>query len=126
MQVERCDAGAASPFLREVPGRCEVLQWHGAEVQRLPPGGQALMRSPRCAVQAMSVGPRAFSMQFHVEITAHTVPEWRAIPAYASALAQSLGPDGARTLEQDARERLPAFNALARQIYGNWRAACGL
>lgn len=126
MPVARCDEGAPSPFLKDIPPTLEVLQWHGAEVSRLPPDGRALMRSPRCAVQAMSVGSRAFSMQFHLEITAETVPQWRAIPAYRAALEQSLGPDGAQTLERAASSALPQFNAYARRVYLNWREACGL
>lgn len=126
MPVERCDAPMPSPFLQGMPQTLDVLQWHGAEITRLPPDGRALMRSPRCAVQAMSVGPRAFSMQFHLEITQETVPQWRAIPEYRRALEQSLGSDGAQTLERAAAVALPAFNQLARRLYVNWREACGL
>lgn len=126
MPVERCDADAASPFLAGMPSTLQVLQWHGAEVQRLPPGGRALMHSPRCAVQAMSVGERAFSMQFHLEITDETVPQWRAIPEYRAALEQHLGPEGAITLEREAAACVPAFNQWAHHLYRNWRAACGL
>lgn len=125
MAVERCESAAGSPFLQGVPASCQVLQWHSAEVLALPPGAQALLRSPRCAVQAMSVGEHAFSMQFHVEITAETVPQWHAIPEYRQALERSLGVSGAQTLQASARDHLADFNALARRFYDNWRSACG-
>jgi GMP synthase-like glutamine amidotransferase len=84
-----------------------------------------LASSPRCAVQALSVGRRAFSMQFHIEITPSTVPEWNAIPAYRAALEKSLGADGAIGLEAAAGQRIGEFNGLAERIYRNWRQAAG-
>ena len=73
----------------------------------------------------MSVGTHAFSMQFHVEITAGTVPDWEAIPAYRAALERSLGVGGAARLRADAAARLEAFNALAALFYANWCRATG-
>ncbi len=121
--VERTER--SSPFLDGVPARFEVLQWHGAEVARAPQDAQVLARSPQCAVQAMSVGARAFSMQFHVEITPDTVPDWQAIPAYCAALERSLGVGGDERLRAEAAARLDDFNALAMRLYANWRRATG-
>jgi len=39
VEVALTDAGRADPLMRGLPDRLEVLQWHGAEVKRLPPGG---------------------------------------------------------------------------------------
>ncbi len=121
-----CAAGADSPFLAAVPAAFDVMQWHSAEVTRVPDGARVLASSPACGVQAMSVGRRAFSMQFHVEITAETVPQWHAIPEYRAALDQSLGPAGAARLEAEAAGRIAEFNARAAVLYRNWCAACGL
>jgi hypothetical protein len=71
----------------------------------------------------MSVGGRAFSMQFRIEITPSTVPEWNAVPAYRAALERSLGADGAVGLQDEAGRRIAEFNALADRIYRNWRRA---
>lgn len=119
------DADHDSPFLRGLPPAPEVLQWHGAEVSAAPPAARVLAHSPRCAVQAMSIGTHAFSMQFHVEITDTTVTDWAAIPAYAAALARALGEDGAAALFAEATRRMPEFNACARQLYANWAKATG-
>lgn len=115
-----------SPFLHGVAPSFEVLQWHSAEVQRVPHDALVLAASPLCAVQAMSVGARAFSIQFHVEVTADTVPDWQAIPEYRMALERSLGPDGAATLRAATATRLAAFNDLAGRFYANWCRATGL
>jgi GMP synthase-like glutamine amidotransferase len=126
MPVERNEPIAESALLAGVPARFQVLQWHSAEVLSLPAAARCLLRSERCAVQAMSVGEHAFSMQFHVEITGETVPQWNAIPEYRQALARSLGAQGAASLTLLAQAHLPAFNALARRLYSNWRKASGL
>lgn len=118
--------GAASPFLRGFPSSFEVLQWHSAEIRRAPPGARVLASSPRCGIQAMSIGRRAFSMQFHLEVTARTVPEWNAVPAYRDALVKALGEQGAGTLEAATAGRLDTLNALAGRLYANWREAAGL
>jgi GMP synthase-like glutamine amidotransferase len=125
LPVERTPQALDCPFMQEMPTRFDVMQWHSAEITRLPPGARVLASSPRCAVQALSVGRRAFSMQFHIEITPSTVPEWNAIPAYRAALEKSLGADGAIGLEAAAGERIGEFNGLAERIYRNWRQAAG-
>jgi len=125
MPVARSPQAMDCPFLQDLPPGFDVMQWHSAEITRLPQGARVLASSPRCAVQAMSVGRRAFSMQFHIEITPSTVPEWNAIPAYRAALEKCLGVDGASGLETAAGRRIGEFNAHAERIYRNWRKAAG-
>jgi GMP synthase-like glutamine amidotransferase len=79
-EVGLTEDGAAGVFLDALPERFECLQWHSAEVTRMPPGAECLAASPDCAVQAMKWGPRAYSLQFHVEIEADTVSNWADIP----------------------------------------------
>ncbi|MSQ67802.1 MAG: type 1 glutamine amidotransferase [Gammaproteobacteria bacterium] len=126
LPVQRTVMGCASPYFAGLDADFEVLQWHSAEVTQLPRGAACLASSPRCAVQAMSVGQRAFSMQFHVEISPTTVTEWSAIPAYRLALERSLGVGGAVALDRASQAQAVSFNALARRIYENWRTTCGL
>jgi len=114
-------AGLAHPFFAGVEPRIESLQWHGAEVQRAPDDAVVLACSPDCAVQALAVGKRAFSFQFHVEVEPTTVDDWAAIPAYQESLTRVLGIDGARDLRASAAAHMPRFNAVARMLYDNWR-----
>ncbi len=44
--VALTEAGRADPLMRGLPDRLEVLQWHGAEVKRLPPAAVTLVRQP--------------------------------------------------------------------------------
>lgn len=107
--------GRADRLFSGLPATMTTLQWHGAEVTALPPGGVALAANSACAVQAMRVGRRAWGVQYHVEITPHTVADWQAIPAYRASLARALGP-AAAGLEDAVAPHLPAFRSVAEQI----------
>ena len=48
---------------------------------------QALVR----VVQALRWGPRAYGVQFHLEVEADTVDSWNEIPEYAAAIEMALG-----------------------------------
>ena len=97
----------------------QAFQWHGAEVQALPPGATILAANAACPVQALRVGRRAWGIQFHVEMTATTVAEWAAVPEYAASLRAAMGATRAAGLGAELAPQLPAFNALARQIDAN-------
>lgn len=120
MSVALTEAGTRSPFLLGVPAEIPCFQWHSAEVTAAPEGSEVLASSPACAINALSYGPCAFSIQFHVEITASTVSEWGAVPEYRRALEQALGEGALARLEHDAAAELPSLNAIARQLYSNF------
>jgi GMP synthase-like glutamine amidotransferase len=108
-------AGIAST---EAPIDC--LQWHGAAVLDPPNGATVLAHSPLCAVQAMRVGRHAWGIQFHVEVTEETVPQWSAVPEYRAALERTLGVGAAERLQQETRAKMPVMAAGARRLYDNF------
>ena len=120
MEVQLTEEGAGGVFLDGIPERFNALQWHGAEVQKLPAGASVLATSPLCAVQAMKWGPRAFSVQFHVELESDTVPGWNTIPTYRDALENALGAGAATKLAADCDAQMSVMNANAERIYINW------
>lgn len=120
MDVILTEAGASGVMFDGIPERFPCLQWHSAEVTRLPEGAQCLATSPACAVQAMKWGTRAHSVQFHVEVEKNTVANWAGVPEYAAALERALGTEGAAQLAADVSARLPDFNAMAERLYINW------
>jgi len=126
LDIAVTEAGAASPFLEGMAKSLPCLQWHSAEVLRAPDGAEVLASSPACRVQAMSYGGHAFSMQYHVEITPDTVPEWYEIPEYRSALEENLGAGALDAFLRDADAHMAGFNRDSRQIYNNFMAANGL
>lgn len=118
--VDFTEAGRRDPFLAGFGAGMETFQWHGAEVTALPPGAEVLAFNEACAVQAFRWGPVAYGLQYHVELTAETVPEWRAIPEYAASLAAIFGPQGGERLEAEVAGRLPAFESAAARLHANF------
>ena len=72
--------------------RSHALQWHSAEVKKLPEDATVLAHSALCPIQAFRVGANAYGIQYHVELTEATVPEWGCVPAYETALNQRWAP----------------------------------
>ncbi len=126
LDIELTDDGAASPLYRGMARHGKCLQWHGAEVTRPPAGARILASSPACRVQALSVGERAFSLQYHVEITATTVGDWAAVPAYKAALEENLGADALPRFHADTKRHMAGFNRDARRLYDNFMSVAGL
>ena len=121
-EIALTEAGAADPLFSGLDRRAACLQWHGAEVTEPPPGAAVLAASPARAIQAMRVGPTAYGIQYHVELTRDTVPDWGRVPAYEQALDAVLGPGALPRLEDEAAAHLPAFNRAARRLYDNFMA----
>jgi GMP synthase-like glutamine amidotransferase len=96
-----------------------ALQWHGAEVLEVPAGSSVLASTDACPIQSFRYGDHAYGLQFHVEVTKDTVPEWAAIPEYAAALEKAMGTGGAHTLTEQVSEALPVLNQDARTMYDN-------
>ena len=110
------------PLFAGVPDPCICLQWHGAEVTVLPPNARLLATSPGCRVQGFGIGRCAYGLQFHLELTAQTVAEWGALPAYAAALEAVKGPGAMNLLQAEVDARLAALQAAARRIFSNFLA----
>lgn len=89
VQMSLTPEAGADPLFSSLPTTIEGLQWHGAQVTRLPPDSTVLAANDACRVQAFRVGPQAWGVQFHVEVGEATVAEWAAVPAYRAALEES-------------------------------------
>ena len=120
MEVELTEAGRRSPIFKGIPETHACLQWHSAEVLRAPPGAQTLAASRACAVQALGYAGHAFSIQYHIEITGDTVPQWGDVPAYEEALERAMGEGALAAFEARAAASMADLNRSARCIYDNF------
>ncbi|MBI2256287.1 MAG: type 1 glutamine amidotransferase [Proteobacteria bacterium] len=120
LDVELTAEGRSDPIFAGMVAKQKALQWHGAEVQTLPPGTVVLASSPLCPHQAMRIGRHAYGLQYHVELTSRTVPEWGDVPAYACSLDETLGSGALPRLRDEAASLMPDFNRAAKQLYDNW------
>lgn len=123
LAVDLTPAGRVDPIMQGLPPRQRALQWHGAEVTKLPRDAVLLASSPLCAIQAMRVGANAWGLQYHVELTDRTVAEWGEVPAYAAALDATFGAGALPRLDRDAAALMPEFNGVAKQLYDNFMQA---
>jgi GMP synthase-like glutamine amidotransferase len=107
--------GRADSVFGGVPEVLLGLQWHGAEVVRLPEGGVALAENDHCTVQALRVGPCAWGVQFHVEVESSTIPKWARVPEYEEALART--GSSAASLERAVEANLETMAAITHRLF---------
>jgi GMP synthase-like glutamine amidotransferase len=120
MTVDLTDAGLADPLFRGLPRTKTCLQWHGAAVLDLPPGAEVLAHSPVCPVQAMRIGACAYGLQYHVEATKDTVPEWACVPEYETSLEAVQGRGALTRFRDETARHLVGLNAAAHTLYENF------
>ena len=125
MEVELTTDGIADPVFDGMAAHQQVLQWHSVQVVKPPEGAVVLAQSPMCSNQAMRVGPRAWSMQYHVEVEPDTVRNWGAVPAYRQALEAAVGPGALDQMADDADRCLDDFTAAADRLYRNFTVVAG-
>jgi GMP synthase-like glutamine amidotransferase len=120
--VELTPVGRQDPLLDGLGSSVETLQWHGAEITRLPQGAEILASNAACPIQAFRWGRHAYGFQCHIEITASTVTDWGCVPEYKASLDQALGSQAASELAGDVLWKLPAFRRTAQQVDQNLAA----
>ncbi|MEM9129735.1 MAG: type 1 glutamine amidotransferase [Pseudomonadota bacterium] len=123
MPVNLTNEGSQGELFDGVSESFNCLQWHSAEVIRMPEGGVVLASSPACESQAMKWGSNVYSLQFHVEIEIDTVKNWSKIPEYAAALESAMGEGAVDRFDAEAAANMRDFNAMAERIYNNWLRA---
>ena len=103
------EAARTDPVFAGLPAELLTLQWHG-ETFDLPVGAVLLAASPLCPNQAFRVGPSAYGVQFHLEVSPELAREWAAVPAYRESLEATLGPGALDRLinELEANARVMA------------------
>ncbi len=120
MDIHLTEAGKSDPLFADLPEVQKSLQWHGVRVAQPPDDAVVLARSKRSKNEAMRVGDFAWSMQYHVEVEPDTVANWGQVPAYRSALENTLGADGLERLDADAATNMDAFVSNAEKLYRNF------
>lgn len=124
--VSLTDEGETHPFLRGVPNTMKVMQWHDAEVQRIPQSAKVLARSATTSVQSLAIENHAISTQFHCEFSPQTVAGWRSLPGYMKALEKELGVGAYEKLMAECLPLMPKMQRHSRQIWDNFKSVSGL
>lgn len=111
--------GLAHPMTAGVAPALRVMQWHHAEVTRLPDGAEVLASSSTTPVQIMSVGREILATQFHAELTPALVDRWAHIPQYLEWLDTALGPDAYARVRAEALPLMPAMARMSHALFTN-------
>jgi GMP synthase (glutamine-hydrolysing) len=119
LAVELGAAASSDPVLGALPASIDTLQWHG-DTFDLPDGAVLLASSPAYPHQAYRVGPLAYAVQFHVEVTEAMGEEWADVPAYAEYADRVLGPGGSDRLLEEFRVGSPLMQQHARTVFERW------
>lgn len=120
LDIELTQEGRRDRLFAGLPAQQKCLQWHSVAVMQPPEGATILARSELCGVQAMRVGAKAWSMQYHVELEADTIDNWAAVPAYRDALMTSIGQEGFDSMKARAKERMASFTDVSARLYRNF------
>lgn len=122
LDIELTEDGLSDPLMQGLGANQKCLQWHSVRVVQPPEGALVLAKSKECAVQAMRVGDKAWSLQYHVEIEEDTIENWAGIPAYHAALLKTMGPDGVAQMQSDADQHMERLLETSERLYENFMA----
>ena len=124
--VDMTAEGQAHGFMEAVPRAFDVMQWHHAEVKRVPQSASVLAASPSAAVQILAIDQHAMSTQFHCEFTPQTISGWSSLPNYIANLEKHRGEGAYPRLVAESFPLMPQMAAMTRRMYDNLVVATGL
>ena len=116
LPVQLTAAGKKDPLFQGVAGALDVFQWH-EDMFEVPAAGTLLASSPACPHQAFRVGPCAYGVQFHIEITDKSIREWS--DAYFPAGDRTFA-EKKTTMLADYQKKKDQFHDVADKIYANF------
>jgi len=114
--VEFVRTAEEEPVLRGLHQAEVVLHWHG-DTFDLPPGATLLASTLCCPHQMFRLGPRAFGVQFHVEVTAELVETW--VQEDADYVRLALGRGGAARILADTRRHIERHERMGDRLIRN-------
>jgi GMP synthase-like glutamine amidotransferase len=118
-KVELNALGIAHPMTRGLSPTLKFMQWHHAEVTRIPAGAEVLASSATTHVQIMSIGRDILATQFHGELNPALIERWAHIPQYLEWLDAALGPNGYAQVKAQSRLALAKAERASRTMFEN-------
>lgn len=111
--------GLTHPLTAGMKPKLNFMQWHHAEVKRLPAGAEVLASSRVSPVQIMALGREVVATQFHAELTPALVDRWAHIPQYLEWLTAALGDNAYERVRARALPLMPEMAAMSRRLFDN-------
>lgn len=120
LPVSRHETGAQDPVFSAMEPEGHWMQWHLAEVAEAPEGAEVMASSDACAIQAMSLGKHAVSIQFHAESSLATIEKWKDDQVTLNAMARDAHPDHYAQVLTNARALMPSTEMNATRLFNRW------
>ena len=114
------DAGRADPLFAGLPAAPLTMQWHLNAVTAMPRQAVLLATSAACAVQAYRLAPRAYGVQFHMEVDAKLVGATALFPEYIAALESQQGQGAFARMVADAAAKEETLRANGSRLFRNF------
>ena len=118
-QVDLNNAGLVHPMTAGLNASLRVMQWHHAEVTRVPDGAEVLASSATTAVQIMAVGQDILATQFHSELKPTLIERWAHIPQYLEWLDAAMGPHAYERVLAESNLAMPIVEQMGRTLFSN-------
>jgi len=118
-EVQLTEEGNGDPLFAGLPGYQQVIQWH-EDTFGIPNGAIRLARSECAENQAFRCGRRAYSLQYHIELTPAMLDTWLRYPAYKQAIIDIHGPDAPNRIEYERPRRYPLYCEHTRILFENF------
>ena len=108
--------GIKDELFNGLDGTLKVFQWH-EDTFEIPKGGILLATSDTCRNQAFRIGPNAYGLQFHIEITEDMIKTWTSEYLDNNAVALQ---NKAEKMRRDYMAIEDVFNKQTRKVYLNF------
>ena len=112
---------ASEPLLRGLDRSELVLHWHGDRCL-LPVGAELLASSLHCREQAFRLGPKAYGLQFHMEVEPSTLERW--LEEDCEYVVTALGAAGPEHVRADAARWHQGLQQRWQRLIANLFDAC--
>ncbi|MFI5779361.1 type 1 glutamine amidotransferase [Nocardia sp. NPDC051570] len=115
------DVDADDPVVGPLAQAPAVLHWHGDRIVAAS-GTPVLARTEITPCQAFRIGPSAWGLQFHPEVTPALLDDWLTEPSFVAEAERALGPGALARLRADARTIAPGLRPLAERGLRHFRS----
>lgn len=119
-RIPLTEAGSQDPLFTGLPGHQLAFHWH-SDVFDLPADSIRLASNEVAPNQAFRYGPRAYGLQFHIELNTAMANTWLTHPLAVKELTSTLNDDNAPArLAREWTEYAPLYQAHTRTLFENF------
>jgi GMP synthase-like glutamine amidotransferase len=113
------ETGKEDPLYAGLPGYQRVFQWH-EDTFELPTNAALLASNEHTRNQAFRYGPRAYGLQYHIEVDPPMLNSWLEYVEHDAEAMQALGVETFAALKSESAEHFPLYYAHGRILVENF------